>query len=128
MQGLGRHGVTRRLLAAALSLVLVTASIIGAHAHVCHEAHHQSASHVVFGGMSAVGADHDEDSSGSLPGSVTHALCSDFLCHGGIAILVDVGQFERLAQRAPAAFPAEDLRVGSGPSTLDRPPKVSVIA
>jgi hypothetical protein len=126
----------RRLLAATLSLVLVAASIIGSYAHACHEGHHQHSSlqhvgHPEHGSASEGGpnAETNAPHGHGLPSSSgeSHTFCSDFVCHCCMAILADASQSERIAQRKAVVIPPEDLRVGRGPFTLDRPPKASVI-
>lgn len=129
MLGNGRYSVTRRLLAATLSLVLVLASLIGAHAHAGHHGHHHD--HGVHGVLDdRSGVDHDADSAhgpggtGSIAGQ---AVCGDLLCHGGFAILLEHFNRVHLHQHLIVLIPSDDARAGSERSSLDRPPRLSVL-
>lgn len=129
MQGYGRYSVTRRLLAATLSLVLVLASMIGAHAHAADHGHHND--HGVHG-VSADSPEANDVADNGLgqkrPNSAAnHASCGDLLCHGGFAILTGQIDCERTYHKAVNLFPCDDTRSGSGQWSLDRPPRVSVL-
>lgn len=126
MQGHGRYSVTRRLLAATLSLVLVFASMIGAHAHAAHDAQqHDHSMHVVIDDVHApaIGADNDHAEDG-LNTAAKHATCGDLLCHGGFAILTGQADREHLHKRSLAVIARDDTKTGSNQNSLDRPPRV----
>ena len=129
MQGYGRYSTTRRLLAATLSLVLVLASMIGAYAHAGHEAqHHDHSVHAVLDNSPESGGVADDGHGPESPNSAAkHPSCGDLLCHGGFAILTGHVDRERAHQRSVALIHRDDTRSGSGHSSLDRPPRVSVL-
>lgn len=130
MQGYGRQRVMPPLFAVGLSLVLIIASVIGAFAHAAHGAHHQGhGAHVgvesaaEFGGdfKKGHGPDHSETKAG-------HALCGDFFCHGGFAIVGQQGIRDRVSEPSCITLrPRDDIVAGNDGSSLDRPPRDSIL-
>lgn len=111
-----------------LSLVLVLASTIGSYAHTAHGAHqHDHGVHALVGDAPTTVVADDGHANVAPNTGAEHTSCGDLLCHGGFAILT--GQVERhhLYQRSGAVIPRSDTRSGSGPSSLDRPPRHSVL-
>lgn len=129
MQGNGRYSVARRLLAATLSLVLVLSSMIGAHAHAMHDAHHhEHGVHLLVDGVPepSVSAADDEAKDNPNPGA-KHTSCADLLCHGGFAILSGQADRQYLERRSIALVPRNETSSGSRQSSLDRPPRLSIL-
>lgn len=126
MQKHGRYSVTRRLLAATLSFVLVLASMIGAHAHAAHDTHqHDHGMHVGLDNApeTVVGGDNDHSKDGPNTAD-KHAICGDLLCHGGFAVLTGQVDHLHIYERSPHRAPRDDTKTGSSQNSLDRPPRV----
>lgn len=131
MQGYGRYSVSRRLLAATLSLVLVLASMVGAYAHAAHGAQHDDHGvHAAFDeapDTATVGSADDENATDRPISDAKHASCGDLLCHGGFAILNGQVDRQHHYERSLTLIHRNDTKYGSSQSSLDRPPRLSVL-
>lgn len=125
----GRYSVIRRLLAATLSLVLVLASIIGAYAHAAHGAHHDDHGvHVAHAdGSEPIAVSKDAHAEDAPNTGAKHASCGDLVCHGGFAILTAQVDRHQPHRRSVAQIPRDDTKSGFSQSSLDRPPRRSVL-
>ena len=137
MNGLRRHHALQRLIAATVSLALVLASVIGAHGHAIEHSHDSTHGHHHTGsieqvlqvaqavqtasnGLSAVDGDHQVDT--------RHTGCTDFICHGGLAVLASgcpALTFELRDENLPWT---SQVTSQQGVFSLERPPKFHVLA
>lgn len=129
MQGRRRYSVTKRLFAATLSFALMLASIVSAHAHAAHEnCRHDHAIHVAPDEVHHAAVDaHDHHGNESPDVIAKHTSCGDLLCHGGVAILTGQIDNQHLHERSVVMIPRNEMRIGSGQSSLDRPPRVPAL-
>ena len=133
-----RHGPFARLVAAVLSLCLVTASVAGAAAHAGDCAHHHGAQVAIDAEHAAHALDHTASTDAVSPAGGggepqesqgRHVACMDFLCHGGVAVLAAGSAWTAEDWPTARTVPWASLPlVAISPSTLDRPPKALVSA
>src|SRR5262245_52602639 len=92
-----RQRCAARLVSAVAAFALVLAHLIGAYAHAAGHAHahaqmhagtahHHHAEPMVDTGEAGV----VDDAGKGCNDTVNHAQCCDFMCHGGVAILVSI--------------------------------------
>ncbi len=139
MRGRRRGYGFARLVSAVAVIALVFANVVGAHAHAtahgldaahsgCDDQHlatsadvAQAPAHASVDGA-ASGVAHERGDHGA-----THTTSCDFVCHGGVAILVAATADGRAAERTAtlhAARSTDLLLTGS----LERPPRPSIRA
>ena len=124
------HGSrTRRLLAVALSLVLMITSFMSMHAHAGHGIDHHAVAktdrHVT---VAALASDPfvSTDTGDHGTGGHDHGTCADMVCHGGIAVVAPVCVMV-MPLRSSAAWTWISQSVGDAcMSSLERPPRVLV--
>jgi hypothetical protein len=135
---------TARLVAITVSLALVAASVFGAGSHARGHSHHAGdPSHASAAPDAAVTAHHHHATASStnhrsasgigtpdLPESTHHhPECMDFVCHGGIAVLVAALPWTAAVWPRRAVAPWDTRALASvSPARLDRPPKPLVSA
>lgn len=134
-----RHHTLQRLFAVAVSMALMLASVIGAHGHAF--AHSPGSGHghrhsglveqvsqveqtfqIAPDILTAVDADHQNTNDKS------HSGCTDFICHGGLAILASGLVALTFAQRVENLPWTSQVACRRGVFSLDRPPKIFVLA
>ena len=128
MRALERYSVTRRLLAATLSLVLMITSLIWPLAHAGHHRDDRDHTHhALLLAPHVAQVDVDGPHGGTSP-SADHASCCGLLCHGGFLVLAGYTLPRRVDQMAIVPVPRDDRRHGSVQSSLDRPPRRAALA
>src|SRR5262245_13322511 len=116
-----------RLLGAVVALALVIAQVIGAYAHAAEHDHgsgHAACAHHHGHGPATPSGDGPADTADHDADRAHHGASCDFLCHGGIAILMTVA-FRYADPGLPyIAAVAADVHPAAPPS-LERPPRSS---
>ena len=134
MMGLERRAGLRRFLAAALSLVLIVASVIGVRSHAGHNEHHLSGgSSIDFPLAHAAGGLAEDQvlvADAELGGAAghDHSTCTDMVCHGGFAILAVASGVASFDRQAVCWLWSDQTACRASTLTLDRPPKALVLA
>ena len=124
-----------RLIAAAMSLVLVLGSVIGLAAHTSSQGHHlqiQSVAAAAFdseqaplGGQSAwQAADVEEHGKNDH----SHAQCGDLICHGGMTMLTAAIEVMALHGSRAEYFFCQAMFHDSQIYSFERPPNAAVLA
>jgi hypothetical protein len=126
-----------RMIAAALSLAVLVASVVGAAAHAREHGrhgHHHGAGSISTdadrGALYAPVAEYIEllVIGDDEPQPITqHAGCLDFICHGGVAVPTTPWNVGSWPQAAVFPWGGRSL-VSVSPARLDRPPKSRVSA
>jgi hypothetical protein len=122
-----------QLISAAMALVLICASAVGAYAHGlahCHHGHAHASQPKDFGAMAplASGMEHKgEPQKTPAAPAANHADCCDTICHGGYAVVGQVSLILPLSQ-AKLTIPVMRADAGVEPYSLDRPPRSRIPA
>ena len=139
MNSFRRHHIMQRLFAATVSMVLALASVIGAHGHAfahnpgsAHGHHHPGMlEHIsqvaqtiqtASDDLTTVDGDHQNTNDNS------HTGCTDFICHGGLAILASGCTALTFELRVENLSWISQVTSRRGVFSLDRPPKSFVLA
>lgn len=118
-----RHGLATRILSAALSLVLMTATVMSAFAHAghCPIGHHQVSGDVHDASPEQGASDHHHH---PAEPNHSHTDCADLICHGGgLAVLNSGGFLINLNWVRIQAYPQNVSAHGGWTFSIDRPPK-----
>jgi hypothetical protein len=94
-----------------------------------HDAHHhEHGVHLLVDGAPELSVSAADDQAKDNPNSgAKHTSCADLLCHGGFAILSGQADRQYLERRSIALVPRNETSSGSRQSSLDRPPRLSIL-
>lgn len=120
-----------RLVSAVVVFALVVAHVIGGYAHAAGHNHakgHAACAHRSLSATAAVaGGTSVHDDSEHCDEPADHIDAFDFMCHGGIAILV-APSFAFAAAKSEHASTLVEIAHLTLPTSLERPPKSAVRA
>lgn len=128
-----RSSFTKRAIATVTALIVMLASVVGAHGHAA--AHNLEMSDPAQMQSSHLGLDHWERPQARGEQATwyehfggQHAESWDTICHGGYAVAVNSLVILSASGSRTYLFRLLRMHLGSAPNCLDRPPKTLVFA
>ncbi len=119
-----------RLIAVAMTCVLVLSAFVSTVVHASHSAGDHttvttSAHHTAL--IDTDGNDHPGHHHHVPSNTADHAACADLVCHGGSGIVGSVAAAIVPARRGSCVRIIDDIATDTGGQSLERPPSIAVL-
>ena len=126
----GRARGMLRLIAVAMTCVLVLSAFVSTLAHASHNAVDHttvttSADHTAL--LDTDGNDYSVHHHHVPSNTADHAACADLVCHGGSSIVGSVAAAIVPARRGSCICIVDDIATDTGGQSLERPPSIAVL-